>query len=100
MIAKTALCALVLLPALAAPAGAQDTTFVLVDRIAAVVGGSAIPYSRVEEELNVFRQQGGELPEDEAGLQEIRFEILRQSCANSSIRSSWSRRPSGTPLSG
>jgi peptidyl-prolyl cis-trans isomerase SurA len=78
MIAKTALCALVLLPALAAPAGAQDTTFVLVDRIAAVVGGSAIPYSRVEEELNVFRQQGGELPEDEAGLQEIRFEILRQ----------------------
>jgi hypothetical protein len=68
MTARPVLLTLLLLPALAAPAGAQDTTFVLVDRIAAVVGGSAIPYSRVEEELNVFRQQGGELPEDEAGL--------------------------------
>jgi peptidyl-prolyl cis-trans isomerase SurA len=57
---------------------AQDTAFVLLDRIAAVVGISVIPASRVEEELNVYRQQGGEIPEDSAGLRQIRREILQQ----------------------
>jgi len=55
-----------------------DTAFALVDRIAAVVGTNVIPYSRVEEELNVYRQQGGQVPEDEAGLRMLRLEILQQ----------------------
>jgi peptidyl-prolyl cis-trans isomerase SurA len=55
-----------------------DTTFALVDRIAAVVGNSVIPYSRVEEELNVFRQQGGQVPEDPAGQRQLQLDILQQ----------------------
>ncbi len=68
--------ALVLLLVRHAPAGAQDSAFVLVDRVAAVVGDVVIPMTRVEEELNVFRQQGGEVPADSAQLLELKRELL------------------------
>jgi len=61
-----------------APARAQeDASFAVIDRIAAVVGDSVIPLSRIEEEVNVLRQQGGEVPTDSAGLTALRQEILR-----------------------
>jgi peptidyl-prolyl cis-trans isomerase SurA len=59
-----------------APAEAQDSAFVLVDRVAAVVGDVVIPMTRVDEELNVFRQQGGEVPTDSAQLLQLKRELL------------------------
>ncbi len=67
-----------LLTWVASPAAAQDSSFVLVEGIAAVVGSTVIPQSRVEEELNVYQQQGGQLPSDPEGLYGFRLEILRQ----------------------
>ncbi len=55
---------------------AQDTTFTVVDRIAAIVGDSVISLSRIEEELNVYRQQGGTVPADVAGRQALMREVL------------------------
>jgi peptidyl-prolyl cis-trans isomerase SurA len=67
--------ALVLVP----PATAQeDASYTVIDRIAAVVGDSVIPVSRIEEELNVYRQQGGELPPDSAGRMVLRSDILER----------------------
>jgi peptidyl-prolyl cis-trans isomerase SurA len=43
---------------------AQEVEFQTVDRVAAIVGDSVISLSRVEEELNVYRQRGGEIPTD------------------------------------
>lgn len=65
-----------LLLGLHAPLAAQDTSFVLVDRVAAVVGEVVIPISRVEEELNVYRQQGGEVPTDPDQLLALKRELL------------------------
>jgi peptidyl-prolyl cis-trans isomerase SurA len=59
-----------------APAEAQDSAFVLVDRVAAVVGDVVIPMTRVDEELNVFRQQGGEVPTDSVQLVQLKRELL------------------------
>lgn len=54
----------------------QDTTFAVVDRIAAIVGDSVIPVSRVEEQLNVYRQQGGTVPQDPEGRGTLMRQIL------------------------
>jgi len=62
--------------ALCGPAAAQDSAFVLVDRVAAVVGNVVIPVSRVEEEVNVFRQQGGQIPTDSLQLLELKRRLL------------------------
>ena len=72
------LCIGALLATVSAPARAQDSSFVLVDRVAAVVGNTVIPQSRVEEELNVYQQQGGEIPSVPEELYRFRLEILRQ----------------------
>ncbi|MBE0591091.1 MAG: SurA N-terminal domain-containing protein, partial [Gemmatimonadales bacterium] len=53
---------------------AQETEFQAVDRVAAIVGDSVISLSRVEEELNVYRQRGGEIPTDSAQ----RMTLMRQ----------------------
>lgn len=54
----------------------QDTTFTEVDRIAAVVGETAIPMSRVLEEVNTRRQQGWQVPNDSAGFQQFLRSVL------------------------
>ncbi len=53
---------------------AQELTEI--DHIVAVVGRVAIPYSRVEEQLNVMRQRGDPMPSDSAGLARLRLEIV------------------------
>jgi len=53
---------------------AQELTEI--DRVVAVVGRVAIPYSRVEEALNVRRQQGEPIPSDPAGLARLRRTIV------------------------
>ncbi|NIN13465.1 MAG: hypothetical protein GTN62_11525 [Gemmatimonadales bacterium] len=60
------------------PARAQDTAFAVVDGIAAIVGNKLLPRSRIQEELNLYRQQGFQIPSDPAELREFRLEILRQ----------------------
>jgi peptidyl-prolyl cis-trans isomerase SurA len=61
------------------PASTQgDSSYTVIDRIAAVVGDSVIPESRIAEEINVFRQQGGELPTDSAGMNALRRDILER----------------------
>lgn len=55
---------------------AQDTEFQTVDRIAAIVGDSVISLSRVEEELNVYRQRGGQIPTDSAQRIALMRELL------------------------
>lgn len=69
------LAAVSILP-LPSPAHAQDYT--VVDQIAAVVGDSVIPLSRVDEELNLYRSQGGQLPPDSAGRMALRRQILER----------------------
>jgi peptidyl-prolyl cis-trans isomerase SurA len=68
-----------LLPA--APARAQQRAgFVPVDRIAAVVGDTPIPLSRVDEELNLMlaemQRAGRPVPQDSAAIQAIRRDVL------------------------
>jgi peptidyl-prolyl cis-trans isomerase SurA len=64
----------------APPAAGQGSdsasAFQEIDRIAAVVGDSVIPMSRLEEELNVFRQQGGQVPEDPQERRELMRQVL------------------------
>lgn len=62
----------------AAAAQEQDTAvaFQEIDRIVAIVGDSVIPESRLEEELNVFRQQGGEVPDDPQERRALTGQIL------------------------
>lgn len=55
---------------------AQDVAYQTVDRVAAIVGDSVIPLSRVQEELNVYRQQGGEVPTDPAERMALMRELL------------------------
>ena len=55
---------------------AQDTEFQAVDRIAAIVGDSVISVSRVEEELNVYRQRGGQIPTDSGQRVALMRELL------------------------
>ncbi len=57
-------------------ASAQDMRLKQVDRIVAIVGRAVISHSRIEEELNVFRSQGGDFPTDSAGRMALRRDIL------------------------
>ncbi|MFQ6044946.1 MAG: peptidylprolyl isomerase [Gemmatimonadales bacterium] len=61
---------------LAAAGHAQQAGFVKVDCIAAVVDRSPIPCSRLEEQLNVLRRQGEDIPADSAELAEFRRQLL------------------------
>jgi peptidyl-prolyl cis-trans isomerase SurA len=47
-----------------------------IDHIVAIVGRVAIPYSRLEEALNVRRQRGDTIPSDPAGLTRFRRGIV------------------------
>lgn len=68
-----------LLAAVWRPAAAQDTSFVTVDRVIAVVGNTPIPASRIEEEINVLRsQRGADFPTDSAEVAQLRHEILQR----------------------
>ena len=66
----------VLAVVLASGARAQDVAYQTVDRVAAIVGDSIIPLSRVQEEVNVYRQQGGEVPTDPVALRALMRELL------------------------
>lgn len=61
-----------------APPLVGQRAFTQVDRIAAIVGRRIIPLSRLEEEINVFRQQGGQLPTDPRAMAEFRRELLER----------------------
>lgn len=79
MLARRLVIALGLGGTLAPGAAAQDSSFVTVDRVVAVVGSTPIPASRIEEELNVVRsQRGADFPTDSASLAQFRQEILQQ----------------------
>ncbi len=55
---------------------AQELTEI--DHIVAVVGRTAIPYSRVQEELNVQRARGTPLPTDSVALARLMREIVER----------------------
>jgi peptidyl-prolyl cis-trans isomerase SurA len=78
--APVLLAALLCLGSAASPLVAQqtagDTASETIDRIAAVVGGSAILRSQVDEELLTRRQEGVTLPKDSAGILALRRQIL------------------------
>lgn len=57
---------------------APDTGFTEVDRIAAVVGDVAIPFSRIQEQINVSRARGEQVPTDSAQLRALWREILER----------------------
>jgi peptidyl-prolyl cis-trans isomerase SurA len=63
--------------ALYSPAFAQDIPRVPVDGIAAIVGDVPIPISRISEQLQTFRAQGGEVPTDPEGLAALRLQLLQ-----------------------
>lgn len=67
---------LLLVAASAQDTMARDSTFEGVDRIVAIVGGVAIPLSRVEEQINVMRARGEPVPSDSLGLLALRREIV------------------------
>jgi len=79
---RTSLIVLGLVVAAAAPAVAQDSGFVLVDRVAAVVGDTPIPYSKVMEEFNLriveLQRSGQPVPEDSATRARLQREVLDQ----------------------
>ncbi|MDH3498419.1 MAG: peptidylprolyl isomerase [Gemmatimonadota bacterium] len=64
----------------ATPAAAQDSAFQPVDRIAAIVGDTPIPLSRVDEELNLYlgelQRAGRPLPQDSAEMRTLRRELI------------------------
>jgi peptidyl-prolyl cis-trans isomerase SurA len=66
----------------AAPAAAQQDPFVTVDRIAAVVGDTPIPMSRVDEELNLYlvdlQRAGQRVPQDPAEIAQLRLTIVNR----------------------
>jgi peptidyl-prolyl cis-trans isomerase SurA len=68
--------------ALATPAHGQDSAFVPVDRIAAIVGDTPIPLSRVDEELNLvlgeMQRAGRPVPQDSAAVTALRRELLER----------------------
>ena len=69
-----------LLLAGAAPAAAQGQsgTAQVIDRIVAVVGTVPILWSRVEEQLVLARSQGVKLPDDSAGREAVRRQLVSQ----------------------
>jgi peptidyl-prolyl cis-trans isomerase SurA len=66
----------VLSVALCCPALAQDVLRVPVDRIAAIVGDTPIPESRINEQIQTFRAQGGVVPTDPEGRAALRRQLL------------------------
>jgi len=64
------------------PARAQTDEFVMIDRIAAVVGATPIPSSRVEEELNLlimeYQRTGRPVPTDSSELHALRLTVLNR----------------------
>lgn len=69
-----------LLAGLAVPpvAGAQDRDFRPVDRIVAVITGKPILLSRVEEQINIMRATGRQVPTDSAGLARFQRSIVEE----------------------
>lgn len=65
-------------PIAASAQQAQSPEFALVDRIVAIVGDVAIPFSRVEEEINLMRAQGMRVPTDSVELVRFRRELLER----------------------
>ena len=70
------LSAVVLSVALCCPALAQDVLRVPVDGIAAIVGDTPIPMSRIDEQLQTYRSQGGEIPTEPEMLAVLRRQLL------------------------
>ena len=68
--------AVVLCLTLCCPALAQDVLRVPVDGIAAIVGDTPIPMSRIDEQLQTYRTQGGEIPTDAEAMAELRRQLL------------------------
>lgn len=68
--------------AVAGPAAAQQAAFAPVDRVAAVVGDTPIPMSRVDEELNLMlaelQRAGRPLPQDPDEIAGYRREIVNR----------------------
>lgn len=73
---KACLCAAILGLLVPDFARGQELDYVPVDRIVAVVGGVAIPLSRLEEEINIMSQAGSGVPTDSTELRELREQIL------------------------
>jgi len=67
-----------LLLLVAAPGAAQGATFEPVDRVVAVVGPTPILWSQLQEELNLMRQEGLEVPEDPAQAATLFRQVLEQ----------------------
>lgn len=59
------------------PTSAQGVLRVPVDRIVAIVGDTPIPWSRLVEQENTWRSQGGQLPEEPEALLELRQRLLK-----------------------
>ncbi len=66
------------LAALSAAVEAQEVPRVPVDRIVAIVGDTPIPLSRLTEQMNAYRQQGGQLPTDPDSLEQLQRQFLDQ----------------------
>ncbi len=76
--ARTALLLLALAAAGTAVRAQQPAEPQLIDRIAAVVGERAILLSEVDEAINERRGQGLQPPEDAAGLERLRRQVLQE----------------------
>ncbi len=68
--------AAVLVASFSTAASGQDSAFVLVDRIVAVVGETPISLRQIDEELNMLRARGSQVPTDSVALAELRRDIL------------------------
>ncbi len=77
-IARVAAVVVLLKPIAASAQQAQSSEFALVDRIVAIVGDVAIPWSRLEEEINLMRSQGMRLPTDSVELARFRRSLLER----------------------
>ncbi|GBD33700.1 Putative peptidyl-prolyl cis-trans isomerase Cbf2 [bacterium HR33] len=73
---RLAAIAVLLSPASALAQETQSSEFALVDRIVAIVGDVAIPFSRLEEEINLMRAQGMRVPADSVQLARFRRDLL------------------------
>jgi peptidyl-prolyl cis-trans isomerase SurA len=72
--------AIVLLLGLAWPGAlaAQEPGFTEIDHIVAVVGNAAIPFSQVQEQLNLMRARGQTIPTDSTALLRLEQNIVSQ----------------------
>ena len=70
--------ALLWLIVVATPVAAQESLRVPLDRIVAIVGETPIALSRVDEQLQVFESQGGEIPNDADSLRQLKLSVLEQ----------------------